>query len=164
MMTTGSVTEPHYPDTKTGYLAAREHKYGAVIVDVIDDVFYLPRHLVANGNGEVHDMGEKFTSNHVIESSVEALVMGDTHVGFQCPQTQKATEEQIKEFKPNYLVFHDLLDSYSMNHHHDGDLVLNIIKSIEQKDNLENELEMVAEYLVHMKQVSTYGKNQALIS
>src|SRR5690606_17014908 len=48
MMTTGSLTYPNYRPGKAGKKAMRDHCFGAIVVEVIDNQRFLFRQLLAN--------------------------------------------------------------------------------------------------------------------
>jgi len=119
LMTTGVITHPNYhPSNHRGDAARRDHMYGAVVVEIIDDTFYNARHIRAQQNGKFIDMGLKYDKGRKPAwAGVEALVLGDIHVGDDDPETMKANYEMIDFFKPDRLFLHDFLNGHSVNPH-----------------------------------------------
>ncbi len=123
MTTTGACTVKNYSDSRAGKHGEFHHTLGAVIVEVEGKKFWL-RHLNANADGSFTDLDMRFD-----EVSGErapppaALVMGDTHVDFVDPSVCSATFGSagiIAALAPEKLIWHDLLDAYSVNPHHRG--------------------------------------------
>lgn len=117
LMTTGAVTHPNYKEDRIGKIAAKDHVYGAIVVETESPIAYHYRQLTANRNGEFVDLGVKYTSKKTEPSSLEALVLGDWHVGDTNPAVRTATFEIIKEYKPKRIILHDLFNGHSVNHH-----------------------------------------------
>lgn len=159
MMSTGACTEPLYSKSRVGAIAENDHTYGALIIEVVNDEEYHIRQLTANGNGEITDLGTRFSSHQEKEVGVEGLVLGDVHVMFLDPKVDAATEEMIEELKPKELIIHDIFDAFSISHWHQNDAILQAQKALQMLDHngvrmhnsLEEELEQCAEYLVNKK-------------
>ena len=124
IMTTGSVTYPYYQLSKTGSVAERDHKFGAVVVDIKDDKRYHFRHLISpdgNSFSDAATMREYTPTGAYAIEGVSAVVPGDWHTGQTCPKVKEATftreDSIVKETNPEYLVMHDFFDGYSISHH-----------------------------------------------
>lgn len=131
MATTGAVTKDNYSDTKTGKKGEFHHSFGASVVELDGDVFHL-RQINATKSGSFIDLDTEVTPTGCKEAPPASLVMGDTHVDFVDPGVVAATftnkDSIIRTLKINRLVWHDLLDFYSRNHHHRGDPILAVAK------------------------------------
>ena len=125
LMTTGAITYPNYhPSNHRGDAAKRDHMYGAVVVEIIDDTFYNVRHMRAQQNGKFIDMGLKYDMGRKpTKAKVEALVWGDVHVGDDDPETMGANYEMIDHFQPKRLFLHDFLNGHSVNPHERDNLM-----------------------------------------
>jgi hypothetical protein len=149
LVTTGSCTHPNYninressAGNRRADIAYRDHKYGAVVVEIIDDTSYNVRHLPAQKNGVFVDMGLKYDGKKSSKKiGIEALVLGDLHVGDTDKETMQANYEMIDYFKPKRLFIHDLVNAYSVNHHEADDRILRAIKAQRGELNLKEELE-----------------------
>lgn len=147
--TTGACTYPNYNIDRSNSIgnrradiALRDHEYGAVVVEVISPTNYNLRHLPAQANGKFVDMGRKFDGGRRSKRiGVEALVLGDLHVGETDPKVMSANYEMINYFKPRNLVIHDLANSESVNPHEKDDCVSRAIRSRLGKLSLGDELE-----------------------
>lgn len=140
MTTTGAVTQPNYTDTKAGKKGEHHHTFGAAAVEIVGDVFHL-RQINAQSSGEFIDLTERFTSAGVKPAGrAAALVMGDSHVEFIDPDVVKATftnrRSMVNALKPEVVVWHDVHDFYSRNHHHRNEPFTNYAKRQAGMDNV----------------------------
>lgn len=122
LTTTGSVTVPNYTDTKAGAKGDFHHVQGAVIVELDRGAFHL-RHVNARADGAFCDLDKAYFSDGSVQPAgpYEALVFGDTHVRFIDGAVDKASFGKgglVEKLNPKALVFHDLLDGYAVNPHH----------------------------------------------
>lgn len=160
LMSTGAITEPHYKENSWGKKAELDHKYAAIVVNVIDGRKYHFRQLVSTDKGVFYDIGVKYDGkNKPAKESLEAMILGDTHVGFTDPDVQKATEQLILRLNPKNILYHDICDAYSINHHHENDLVIQSRKANKNIDSLEEEVMSVGEYLKYMSKLSPDSKH-----
>ncbi len=139
-VSTGCVTHPNYhPLNHRGDAAKRDHMYGAVVVEVIDDKFYNVRIMRSQKNGIFADMGLKYDGGKKpSKAKVEALILGDWHVGDHDPTTVDANYEMIDFFNPSRIFVHDLFNAHSVNPH--------------EKDNLASRVRMFEEGRLYLEQ------------
>lgn len=159
LMTTGAVTKPNYGTGNWATKAKLDHKYGAIFVEVDDDIFHY-RQLQANSTGRFQDLNtEYFGSARPTKQRSDALVLGDLHTGQHNPEVMEASYQLIKELKPKKLIIHDLFDGRSISHHHENQLITKSIKSNEGLDNLHDELYSCGEMLQTLRDsLPTDGK------
>ncbi len=140
---TGAITLPNYNETNhRGDAAKRDHTYGAIVVEVIDDKIFHFRNMRALANGKFIDLGTEFNkSNKPRKAGLEALVLGDLHVGDTDPEVRKANYEMIEEFHPKRLVIHDLFNGHSVNHHDWGKLVT-LVREVYMRERAELKTEL----------------------
>lgn len=125
LATTGACTRPNYATRddisaerrRLGSVALRDHTYGAIVVEVADDKLFHLRHLRANTEGVFCDLGTLYDGNKTRPAKLEALVLGDYHMGQGDPVVYRATEEMIRTLKPKRLFLHDFFDGHSVSHH-----------------------------------------------
>lgn len=122
LVTTGSITLPNYSDTKAGKKGEFHHCHSAIVVEVKGKTFHL-RHLHAVKDGSFIDLDTEYTPTGYRKAPpAEALVMGDTHAMFVDKKVLAAAtagkNSMVHRLKPKVIVWHDLLDFYSANHHH----------------------------------------------
>ncbi len=119
LLTTGAVTLPNYNVANhRGDTAMRNHIFGAIVVEVIDEVFYNVRNIRALKNGKFIDLGKGFDGEKVLPNrKVDSLVLGDIHWGDEDPRSIQANYEMIDFFKPKRVFVHDFFNGHSVNHH-----------------------------------------------
>lgn len=153
--TTGSITENDYTVTKQGYKANFNHSFSAVLVEIDGRKNIFLRHLNFDGQG-FYDLGDYYTADGVdynspTNSAVDALVTGDEHVMFASKTVAEATyinsDSIVKTLRPKVIVRHDVLDSYSISHHHRGNVFTQYAKWQSGFHSLERELEEVISFL-----------------
>ena len=125
MLTTGACTLPNYTDTKQGAIGEFNHCFGALIVEIDGDVFYV-RELNADQRGAFIDLDMEFTPDGVQPAKPAfSISMGDVHQRFTLPQVIDATftakRSMLNLLHPRYLIWHDVLDFHTRNHHHKDD-------------------------------------------
>ena len=122
LTTTGTITKPNYTKTKQGLKAEFNHSYSAIVVERDGDAFHT-RVLNADKNGNFYDINgfysqEKYNKN----VQADAIVLGDTHALFIDPEVKAATftnkDSIINVLKPKQILHHDLVDCFSISHHH----------------------------------------------
>ena len=145
LVTTGAVTEKNYIPSKAGKKAEFHHTHGASVVELADDGTFFVRQINAAHDGSFCDLDYEYTPHGLpTKCYIEALDMGDTHVDFADPTAVEATfgeEGIINTLRPKYLVWHDVLDFYSRNHHHEKEVFINYVKHQEGRNNVEQEVD-----------------------
>lgn len=167
--TTGCCTHPNYnidrsnsSGNRRADIALRDHQYGAVVVEVVSPFHYNLRHIPAQVNGKFVDMGKMFNGGRKpTKVGIEALVLGDLHVGEIDEKVMTANYEMIDFFKPKRLFIHDLANSDSVNPHEKDDCISRAIKARLGKLDLENELEEC--YRVLCRLGKAMGKNTEIL-
>jgi len=122
---TGALTEPNYASgldhnaerRRRGNIAKLDHEYGAIIVDIINDKEYRWRNILANTSGKFIDLGIMYDGKKQHEAKLDAMVLGDIHVGSSDPTVLKVTKEMVAKLKPKRLILHDFFDGHSVSHH-----------------------------------------------
>lgn len=154
LLTTGSVSQKSYSKSKAGILANFHHSLGFAIIekdDEDDDIFHL-RSVVADDNSEFFDVDKHVSSTFIKESRrAEALILGDEHTMFTSNEVVNATFRDqasiANTLRPRYLVRHDLIDSYSISHHHRAQPDRQYAKYKKNVNKLEEELLLTKRYL-----------------
>lgn len=147
IMTTGAVTKPYYKEhTRVGVIAAQDHEYGAVVVEVADHNMFHFRHIKTNGSGAFYDInghydGKKFSP----KVKVAGFTVADIHPYDTDPKHESNTFDQLKHFAPPAVFLHDTFNGKSISHHYDHHLVRQHQVEVEQGLNLGKELKHTAE-------------------
>lgn len=166
IMTTGACTHPNYnidrekpTANRRSDIALMDHQYGAVIVEIINDDMYNVRHIPSQKDGKFVDMGIRYDGKKKPKRvDVEALVLGDLHVGETDEMVMAANYEMISLFNPKRLFLHDLVNSKSINPHEADDCVSKAIRERDGELNLEAELKECRRYLIDLAKVMGRGE------
>jgi hypothetical protein len=155
LASTGAVTIPNYTDSSAGWRGHKHHSLAAAVVELDkknDDIFHL-RHVHADQQtGAFYDLDKFYTTNTVADSErASVLVTGDSHALFMDPDVEKATytaaDSIVSVLKPKHLVLHDVLDGYSISHHHKHNTIVRIGKHRFKCGNIEDELQITADFI-----------------
>ena len=151
--TTGAISHPEYSNSKAGEKALFNHSYSAVLVEIDSDGDFHIRVLSADENGMFYDLGtQHFPDGSTYFEGIEALVTGDEHAIFACPDVEAATYSNIdsivRTLKPKYVVRHDILDCASVSHHTRKNNIKNVGKSRFGTNKIEDELATTVDYLL----------------
>lgn len=152
LYTPGAVTMPNY-DTSNhrGDTAEREHTFGALVVEVLDNNLYNIRNIRALKNGRFMDLGKQYNGNEKSENiDADSLVLGDIHWGSHDEKTMKANMEMIEYFKPSKVFLHDFFDGHSVNHHEMNNHMSRAREFSRGRLSLEDEIRSGAEELARL--------------
>jgi len=117
LLTTGFITKPKYDE---GFVisekAKEDHKYGAVVLEIIDNKYYHFRNIEFTYRGGFSDLGVKYHAHKSPTEDRPAIVFGDIHAAVLDPSVHKANLEMIKQYNPKLITLHDLFDGRTVNH------------------------------------------------
>lgn len=144
LMTTGAITHPNYKmHTRIGQLANEQHQYGFVYVEIVNNTIFNARQIEATDNGDFYYLTEKYYNGKVSYEKPEAIILGDWHQGDTCEKVRRESIEMVKKLKPKRLVFHDLFNGHSINHHEEDNLLAELRSVRDRRFGLENEMQEV---------------------
>ena len=160
LTTTGTISDKNYSESKLGFKASFNHSLSACVVEIDNDIFHL-RHLNFDGEGfydfEYYYDKDGFT----LHEGIDALITGDEHATFIDPQVKAATYTSPKSMtnvlEPKVIVRHDLLDCYSVSHHHKNNAFTQYAKYVSGSNKIEDELMKTIEHVVET--TPKYAKN-----
>jgi len=153
MMTTGAVTNKNYTDSTSGKKGEFHHTFGFVIVEIDGDDRFYARQITANTNGDFTDLFYKVKDRQIIPNNkIEAIILGDVHVGDTDPVVLRTTTELMSKLKPKYTVLHDLFNGSSINHHEADNPIIQYRKEITNANSLKTEIDNMLEWIDSMKQ------------
>jgi len=159
LMSTGAVTYPHYwMETRIGVIAQRDHRYGAIVVDVKTKDKYQYRQISALRNGRFCDLGKVYSPDNITSERLEAIVLGDIHVGDTDPVVMKENLRMIRKYHPKHVILHDIFNGHSISHHHLGDIVTLAENYVMHGLSLENELKLCAAEIHKVSEATSDGK------
>ena len=150
--TTGTISLPCYSKTKVGEKADFNHSYSALFVDVYEDYFHI-RVLNADRENGFYDIGTYYSNTGIREGDeVLALILGDEHEFVQDPVVKAVTftnnDSIVAVLKPKEIIRHDILDCFTVSHHHHKDHLLQYSKFHTSKNRLEEELQDCFNYII----------------
>jgi hypothetical protein len=118
MWTTGSVTVKNYTDSKNGKKGEFHHTLGFVVVEIKDKEVFYCRQVTATDKGDFCDLFNEVKDGQISRiDSVEAMVLGDVHVGEVDDRIMKVTTSMLDRLKPKHTMIHDLFNGHSISHH-----------------------------------------------
>ena len=147
--TTGSVSIPKYGKNKSAYKAQFNHSYSAVFISGKNE--HNIRHLSFDGKGfydlDTYYFGDEIKRNQTIK----AIITGDEHAIFVDPLVAKLTYGKgglIDRLKPEFIIRHDVLDSYAISHHHAKNQFVKYKKYLTGMDSIEEELNQTLDFII----------------
>lgn len=151
LYTTGSVTKKNYSVSDQGEKAKFNHVFGALVVEFDGDSEYpFIRTIAANHHGHFQDLDKKYSPNKVTAGqTIDVLVPGDEHVKFNTTRgpTYDNKDSIVKQLKPKFIARHDVVDCFSISHHHEKDPLLQF-KKFHNKDNCaQDELDQAIRFI-----------------
>lgn len=152
MVTTGACTLPNYTDSRAGAVGEFHHSLAAVLVEIDTSTRFFIRHLHYDTKTKsCIDLDKRYYATRVTKAPrALALVMGDTHVDAADPEVIKATFGKggiVSALKPKHLIWHDLLDGYSVNPHHAGKPLQKIGKMLGNISNVREEVKRAIAFI-----------------
>jgi hypothetical protein len=146
LATTGALTHGNYKDgskgpaNAQGMKAAIMHQYGFIFVKVKNSRLFFAHQVSALKNGNFNYAQELYKDGSVYTEPVEAIILGDWHCGMTCSKTRKRTFIMLDSMMPKRVVFHDLMDARSVNHHEQDDSLSRAYLYQDNKQSLEQEV------------------------
>ena len=149
--TTGAITLDNYSDSKAGKKGEHHHTFGALVVEIDGDRFHI-RQLNLDDDGSFYDLDCLYTQDRVERNiRIAGLVLGDLHERFVDPDVVKATftskHSMMNVLNPEAVVYHDVMDFHSRNHHHRHKPFSNLAKQRDKRSSVEDELSECAAFV-----------------
>ncbi len=151
LTTTGAITRKNYIPSKQGKKGEFHHTFGACVVEVDGDSFHM-RQLNMTRDGSFCDLLAEYDGDERRPyARIPALVMGDAHIEVADPAVMAATFEDegsiVKVLKPQVLVWHDVFDGSSINHHDRGRTFHEYVKHHAKRRNAEAEVQRTLDFI-----------------
>lgn len=148
LMSTGMLTQPNYKEhTAHGRKAVEQHQYGFVFVEILNNQIFKAYQIEATNKGDFQHLTRKYHSGTIVDNQPEALVLGDWHTGDTDPWVRKESIKMISDLNPKRVVFHDMFNGHSINHHERGMLLSELRKLRDDRICLEDEIRRVYDEL-----------------
>lgn len=150
--TSGAVTKKSYSRTKAGKKASFHHVAGALVVEVVGRKAFV-RNVNADSTGGFYDLDKYYTPGKVYgDKRIKVLATGDEHVKFFDKKVRKATydaENSIaKTLRPEIIVRQDVLDAYTVSHHHEKSPLKQYQKHVNGDNDAREELDEVVKFIL----------------
>lgn len=158
MYTTGAVTKHNYSRTKAGFKGEHHHAYGALIVEVTKDGWWV-RQINADSQNRIYDLDLCVDADGITYgNTVAALVYGDFHAAEIDPEVLKATwglgdgKKALVDFlQPDTQVLHDFFDMRSRPWQDEQSFHRQYFKHVHGQESVSKELEEAHNmYLQHV--------------
>lgn len=139
--TTGAVTQPNYTHSKAGKKGEAHHVFGATVIELDGDLFHLRQINAVDETGCFIDLDREFTPDGVRKAKrALALVPGDIHVDKSDVNVLNATffdqDSMVSVLEPEKIVYHDLLDFDTRNHHRMYDFTDRYARAVGKKNDI----------------------------
>lgn len=166
LTTTGAATQVNYTRTPTGKRAEHHHTLGACLVEIKGKKFNIRQINADKITGDFIDLDRYYGGNgHTMKAPPAlALPMGDTHVDAIDPAVDAATfgpDGIVETLNPQELDWHDLLDSYAVTHHHNGNVFVAAAKIREGRMDIDAEVRRAVE---HVMKRTTNGRKSYIVA
>lgn len=152
LTTTGAVTVKNYSKTKLGEKAKFNHSMSAMVVELAEDTFHIRNLNWDEKSRSFCDINKCYSRADVSDTFVEAIVTGDEHVVFRDPNVSAVTYTNLDSLvnitKPRYIVRHDVLDAYSISHHHNKNVFTKFAKFVDKRCSIKDELTETIDYII----------------
>ena len=152
LRTTGAVTVQNYTDSKAGKVGEFHHHLGGIVVEVVGSKFHMRRVSCAQ-DGTFIDLDVQYNPDGSVEAAppYPGLICGDAHMRFAEPAVVKATFAPgglADRLDAEQIVWHDLMDAYSVNPHHKGNALIAIAKQRAGLHDLEREVRDTIDWMI----------------
>lgn len=148
LATTGALTHGNYKlHTAQGRKAELEHEYGFAFIRIKNSRLFEFHPVMALKNGNFNFGREYYNNGTVSDQQPEALILGDWHTGDTCPKTRAVTIKMIDELRPKRVVFHDLFNGHSINHHERDNNMSKVKLVTSRRNELEKEVDICRQEL-----------------
>lgn len=152
MFTTGACTVENYTDSKSGKKGEFHHTLGFVIIEIKDDDVFYCRQVTASDDGSFYDIYYYVSNGEITKNKrLEAIVLGDIHLGHTDENVMNKTIELLNELQPKNTIIHDLFDGYSINHHEINNPIAQFKKEQNGTNSLKKEIDYMIQWLETMR-------------
>lgn len=148
---TGAISQPNFSnDTRLGRLAAHNHVYGALVIQVVRNAWWIWQLSATDAGTFIFHEFEYSGKNKRKAGRMEALAVGDSHVAQRDRLVHAATFGQggiVRTLEPVKGFVHDVFDGLAISHHDAKDPFRTFWKAADGVTCALDELVACAEYL-----------------
>lgn len=125
LFTTGACTIE--TDSKAGKIGEFHHVLGFLIVEIVDNEIFHPRHVSADSDGNFIDVVHEVKDGIICRAArPKAAVLADLHSEITNEEVFDATLSQISKLNPESVYCHDVADGLPVNPHEKENYVLRV--------------------------------------
>ena len=147
LMSTGSVTNPSFTDTKAGSVAAEFHRYGFIVVEIESDETVHFRNVVGESDGSFNDLVYRVEDSRIGTEDVGTMVWGDSHYAQKIQEVTDAFRGMCTDLGISKSILHDVWDSKNLNVHNFNNPVEQYRLLKDPKNSLQAEIDQLIEEL-----------------
>lgn len=150
--TTGCVTRHNYIQKKAGQKGEFHHAYGALIVEVTKDGWWV-RQLNADKNNAIFDLDVFAADGEVWDAEDNTMISGDVHVAELDPVVKEATWGEgglVDTAKITKQILHDIFDMRSRPWQDDLSFHRSFEKHVNKQDSVQDEVNECATVLAEL--------------
>lgn len=153
VVSTGTVCEPNYRNTRQGRLASQDNSLSALIVEVESNEIFHIRQIQFDGKGfyDITNCVKFYEPNNKIKNDSAEAIVYEPHIGQENKDAVKFTKDLLKIAKSNKVFIHDSFDGRSCNPHENKNIKAKHLRPEHQK-TLQQELNYFASYLLEWEQ------------
>jgi len=160
MYSTGCVTLSNYIQKKAGQIAAFNHIYAALLVEVAEDGTWFARQLNAETEtGNFYDLDVYYTSaGYTTGNTIACLNLGDIHAAKLDPDAADVSwrneDSMVNLLLPKYVFLHDVLDQQARNHHNVKDPYFLFKMMCDQTESVKEEITQTSDLINEFSDVN----------
>lgn len=156
LMSTGAITLPNYNTSRgnsfrSAFIADYDHIIGGLIIEIEDDKYYHFRQVQADKAGRFIDLGLMYDGDKIEKVAGTTFILGDYHAGQHDPSAVKAWKEVAEKIGVETIVFHDLFNGLSINHHNAHKFLTRAKMAKGNRLLLQDELKITSQVLMEWK-------------
>lgn len=147
MFTTGAITNCNYRKSRVGKKAEFNHSMGFLVVEVLDKVNFVARHVSAKSDGSFIDLNTKVEGGKITKGTFDTIILGDTHLHYEHVPMLDEVKKIAKKTKTKHVVLHDIIDGHSVNNHIADDFIHQALNEKKGLNNIEEEVNYMLRWL-----------------
>ena len=147
LLTTGSITDSEYTDTKIGKIGEFHHQYGFTIVELNNNEYHI-RQIQCENDGSFYDL-DNFVKDGTVVKYREAplgIVLGDLHIGEEDKQAVKSSFDMIEKLRVRNVICHDIFNGHSISHHEKNNIIIQYNREKDGTNSLSSEIETMCQF------------------
>lgn len=162
---TGACTHPNYRRNAWGDKATKDHQYGAINIDIIDNKLFNIRPISANKNGTFYDLGIRYNGTDKPKKERAEFICAEihTHPSTMDKECIGGFKRMIQDLNPKKLVLHDFFDGKSVSYWDDRDPIASAKRMRDGNADLEKEVKYCSDFLKELKDVGQKDMEVAIV-